>query len=162
MEVVPGQVVVDTGPFVVRHPGYTAVTAFIVGLVGVFAFWPPVVATVVVMGYFLRKRIAKDRSSGRPLVGEARVRPAGELGWSTPGSPDAGDHPPLHACHVLAIAGDPLGIDRLLLWRSPRIRNLADQRLWHLDDTALPALVEPLVANRITDPGVISTLPCGW
>jgi TnpA family transposase len=32
---------------------------------------------------------------------------------------------------------------------SPRIRNLADQRLWHLDDTALPTLAEPLVANRI-------------
>ena len=32
---------------------------------------------------------------------------------------------------------------------SPRIRDLADQRLWCLDDTAMPDLVEPLVANRV-------------
>lgn len=31
----------------------------------------------------------------------------------------------------------------------PRIRDLADQRLWCLDDTALPGLVEPLIANRV-------------
>jgi TnpA family transposase len=32
---------------------------------------------------------------------------------------------------------------------SPRIRDLADQRLWRLDDTRLPPLVGPLVANRV-------------
>ena len=31
----------------------------------------------------------------------------------------------------------------------PRIRDLADQRLWRLDDTALPDLVEPLMVNRV-------------
>ena len=32
---------------------------------------------------------------------------------------------------------------------SPRIRDLADQQLWHLDDTAIPALVEPWMRQRI-------------
>jgi TnpA family transposase len=32
---------------------------------------------------------------------------------------------------------------------SPRIRDLADQRLWRLDHTTVPSLVEPLVRNRI-------------
>lgn len=32
---------------------------------------------------------------------------------------------------------------------SPRIRDLADQRLWSLDDTRLPRLVESLVVNRV-------------
>ncbi len=39
---------------------------------------------------------------------------------------------------------------------SPRIRNLADQRLWHLDDTALPTLAEPLVANRINTGRIVA------
>ena len=32
---------------------------------------------------------------------------------------------------------------------SPRIGDLADQRLWRLDDTALPDLVEPLMVYRV-------------
>jgi len=32
---------------------------------------------------------------------------------------------------------------------SPRIRDLADQRLWRLEDTAVPGLVGPLLANRV-------------
>jgi TnpA family transposase len=32
---------------------------------------------------------------------------------------------------------------------SPRIRDIGDQRLWRLDDTVVPRLVEPLVRNRI-------------
>ena len=39
---------------------------------------------------------------------------------------------------------------------SPRIRNLADQRLWHLDDIALPTLAEPLVANRINTGRIVA------
>jgi hypothetical protein len=61
----------------------------------------------------------------------------------------------------LAIAGhttDTAGFTDLLfgvydvvgLGFSPRIRDLADQRLWCLDDTALPDLVEPLMVNRST------------
>jgi TnpA family transposase len=60
----------------------------------------------------------------------------------------------------LAIAGhttDTAGFTDLLfgvydvvgLGFSPRIRDLADQRLWCLDDTALPDLVEPLMVNRV-------------
>src|SRR5712692_3815868 len=60
----------------------------------------------------------------------------------------------------LAIAGhttDTAGFTDLLfgvydvvgLGFSPRIRDLADQRLWRLDDTALPDLVEPLMVNRV-------------
>ena len=33
---------------------------------------------------------------------------------------------------------------------SPRIRDLADQRLWRLDDTMAPALVDPLVPTGST------------
>ena len=60
----------------------------------------------------------------------------------------------------LAIAGhttDTAGFTDLLfgvydvvgLGFSPRIRDLADQRLWCLDDTALPDLVEPLMVNWV-------------
>ena len=60
----------------------------------------------------------------------------------------------------LAIAGhttDTAGFTDLLfgvydvvgLGFSPRIRDLADQRLWRLDDTALPDLMEPLMVNRV-------------
>lgn len=60
----------------------------------------------------------------------------------------------------LAIAGhatDTAGFTDLLfgvydvvgLGFSPRIRDLADQRLWRLDDTALPDLVAPLMVNRV-------------
>ena len=60
----------------------------------------------------------------------------------------------------LAIAGhttDTAGFTDLLfgvydvvgLGFSPRIRDLADQRLWRLDGTALPDLVEPLMVNRV-------------
>lgn len=41
------------------------------------------------------------------------------------------------------------GYDVVGLGFSPRIRDLADQRLWRLDDTALPDLVEPLMVNRV-------------
>ena len=41
------------------------------------------------------------------------------------------------------------GCDVVGLGFSPRIRDLADQRLWRLDDTALPDLVEPLMVNRV-------------
>ena len=40
--------------------------------------------------------------------------------------------------------------DLVGLMFSPRIRDLADQRLWHLDATALPAGIEPLVRNRVS------------
>ena len=39
---------------------------------------------------------------------------------------------------------------------SPRIRDLADQRLWRLDDTMAPALVEPLVANRVNTERIVA------
>jgi len=39
---------------------------------------------------------------------------------------------------------------------SPRIRDLADQRLWCLDGTDMPALVRPLVANRANTERVVA------
>jgi TnpA family transposase len=39
---------------------------------------------------------------------------------------------------------------------SPRIRDLADQRLWRTDDTDLPALVRPLVANRVNTERIVA------
>lgn len=32
---------------------------------------------------------------------------------------------------------------------SPRIRDLADQRLWRLEETNVPALIDPLVGNHL-------------
>jgi TnpA family transposase len=60
----------------------------------------------------------------------------------------------------LAIAGHTTGTagftdllfgvyDVVGLGFSPRIRDLADQRLWRLDDTALPDSAEPLMVNRV-------------
>jgi TnpA family transposase len=39
---------------------------------------------------------------------------------------------------------------------SPRIRDLADQRLWCLDGTDMPALVRPLVANRANTERIVA------
>jgi TnpA family transposase len=39
---------------------------------------------------------------------------------------------------------------------SPRIRDLADQRLWRLDDTTAPALVDPLIPNRVNTERIVA------
>jgi TnpA family transposase len=39
---------------------------------------------------------------------------------------------------------------------SPRIRDVADQRLWRLDDIGLPDLVRPLVANRVNTERIVA------
>jgi TnpA family transposase len=39
---------------------------------------------------------------------------------------------------------------------SPRIRDLADQRLWRTDDTSPPSLVGPLVANRVNAERIVA------
>lgn len=53
-----GQEAVDTGPYRwVRHPGYLGATMFHVGFAGTFAYWPPVLVAIVIVGWFVRRRI---------------------------------------------------------------------------------------------------------
>ena len=62
----PGQAVVSTGPYrIIRHPGYLGVGLYLVGLTATFALWPPVVASAMVMAWFLVKRIKDEEPRNR-------------------------------------------------------------------------------------------------
>jgi protein-S-isoprenylcysteine O-methyltransferase Ste14 len=63
LETRPGLVVVERGPYRwVRHPGDLAVGAYLIGLAGVFAYWPPVVVALGILAYFFRQRIATEEA----------------------------------------------------------------------------------------------------
>ncbi len=71
LTVVAGEEVITTGPYrVVRHPGYLGVFCLQVGLMVMFAYWPPVLVMLVAVFLSLRRRIATEEEiNAREMVG---------------------------------------------------------------------------------------------